>query len=254
YAVAITGIEGKEGASEQGAYIHLKPNWALIIETHAKPETASRLVNERALLIAQKIFGESVVEHNDDYRRSTVKIFQGPEAASQVLVSAQGSVILVANHAGAMRACLDTTAGRAPALSEDKTLEQLGAEVGRDPSVFAYVTALGVEKLVELSPVLMAGRDADPESISLFSDLTEHLSKQAGAGLLYASKFEGDGVTEKYLAFLRPQIAEALTEPLKPATGSFASLGMIPRSIESLTLLNVEGAGALPEHILKQLS
>lgn len=254
YAIAITGIESKAGETEEGAYIHLKPNFALIVETHAKPETASRLVSERASLIAQKLYGESVVAHTDDYRGSTVLVFQGPEAARQLLVSTHGSVILVANQAGAMKSCLDTVAGRAPGLAEDQTLKQMGPELRRDPSVFAYVTPEGIEKIVELSPVLIAGRDAESESISLFADLLDHLSKQAGVRLLYASKFEAGGVTEKYLTVLRPQIAEALTQPLKPAAANFRSLGMIPRSIERVTLLNVERAGELPEHVLKQLS
>jgi hypothetical protein len=255
YAIAITGIEAKAGETEEGAYIHLKPNFALIVETHSEPETASRLVNQRASLIAQKLYGESVVEHTDDYRGSTLLVFQGPEAARQLLVSTYGSVILVANQAEAMKSCLDTIAGRAPGLAEDPTLKQMGPEVGRDSLVFAYVTPGGIDKIVELSPVLIAGRDdAEPESISLFVDLIQHLSQQAGAGLLYGSKFEAGGVTERYLTVLRPQIAEALTQPLKSTAANFASPGMIPRSVESLTLLNVERAGELPERVLKQLS
>lgn len=254
YAIAITGIEAKANETEQGAYIHLKPNFVLIIETHGKPETASRLVSERASLIAQKLYGESVIEHTDDYRGSTLVVFQGPETARPLLVSTYGSVILVANQSDAIKACLDTIAGRAPSLTEDPTLNQMRQEVGTDPAIFAYVTPSGIEKTVELSPVLVAGRDADPESISLFTDLVEHLSKQASAGLLYASSFANDGVTEKYLMVLRPQIAEALTQPLKTTAGNYASQAMIPRSIEGLTLLNVERAGELPERVLKQLS
>jgi hypothetical protein len=128
-------------------------------------------------------------------------------------------------------------------------------EVGHDPSVFAYVTAAGIEKLVELGPLLIAGRSAEPESVSIFADLIEHLSKQAGAGLLYSSEFEAGGVTEKYLTVLRPQVAEALTQPLKSASAAgFESLALIPRGVESLTLLNVENAGELPERVFKHLS
>ena len=73
--------------------------------------------------------------------------------------------------------------------------------------------------------------------------------------MLYSLEFEADGVTEKYLTVLRPQVAEALTQPLKSASAAnFESLAMIPRGIESLTLLNVENAGELPERVLKQLS
>ncbi len=255
YAIAITGIESNTGETDDGPYLHLKPDFALIIETHTKPETATRLVRERASMIAQRIYGESVVEHSDDYRGLQLLVFEGPGPRHQVVASAVGTVILIANHPDAMKKCLDAIVGRAATLAEDSTLEQMRPEVGHDPSVFAYVTAAGFEKLVELGPLLIAGRSAEPESISMFADLIEHLSKQAGAGLLYSSGFDGVGVTEKYLTVLRPQVAEALTQPLKAASAAgFESLAMIPRVVESLTLLSVENAGEMPERVFKQLS
>lgn len=255
YAIAITGIESKSGETDEGPYIHLKPSFALIIETHTKPETASRLVRERASMIAQRIYGESVVEHSDGYRGATLLIFDGPGTGHQFVVSSVGSVILVANQADAIKQCLDAIAGRSANLAGDSNLNQRRPEVGRDPPVFAYVTPSGIEKLVELWPLLIAGRSAEPDSISVFADLIEHLSKQVGAGLLYSSEFEAGGVTEKYLTVLRPQVAEALTQPLKSASAaSFGSLVMIPRGVESLTLLNVGNAGELPERVLKELS
>jgi hypothetical protein len=255
YAIAITGIESDTGETDEGPYLHLKPAFALIIETHTKPDTAARLVRERASMIAQRIYGESAVEHSDDYRGSQLLIFDGPGTGHQLIVSSAGSVILIANQADAIRQCLDAIAGRAATLAEDSTLKQRRPEVGRDPSVFAYVTAAGIEKLVDLWPLLIAGRAAEPETVDTFADLVEHLSKQAGAGLLYSLEFEADGVNEKYLTVLRPQIAEALTQPLKSASAaSFESLAMIPREVESLTLVNVESAGELPERVFKQLS
>ena len=255
FAIAITGIESNTGETDEGPYIHLKPSFALIIETHTNPETASRLVRGRASMIAQRIYGESVVEHSDDYRGVQLLIFEGPGTGHQLVASSVGSVILVANQAGAIKQCLDAIAGRSATLAEDSELKQRRPEVGRDPSVFAYVTPSGIEKLVQLWPLLIAGRSAEPDSISVFADLIEHLSEQAGGALLYSLEFEADGVIEKYLTVLRPQVAEALTQPLKSASAAnFESLAMIPRGIESLTLLNVENAGELPERVLKQLS
>ncbi len=255
YAIAITGIESNAGETDEGPYLHLRPDFALIIETHTKPDTATRLVRERALIIAQRIYGESVVEHSEDYRASPLLIFDGPGTGHQLVVSSLGSVILLANQADAMKQCLDAITGRAATLADDATLKQMRPEVGRDPPVFGYVTAAGIEKLVDLWPLLIAGRAAEPETVGTFADLIEHLSKQAGAGLLYSSEFEADGVTEKYLTVLRPRIAEALTQPLKSASAaSFESLVMIPREAESLTLINVENAGELPERVFKKLS
>src|SRR5438309_4741220 len=55
FALAITGIESNAGETEDGAYIHLKPRFALIIETHLKPETATRVVRDSPPLIARPI-------------------------------------------------------------------------------------------------------------------------------------------------------------------------------------------------------
>jgi hypothetical protein len=103
--------------------------------------------------------------------------------------------------------------------------------------------------------LLIAGRAAEPSGVSILADLIEHLSKQADVGLLYTSRFDDGGVTEEYLTALRPRIAEALSQPLKAASAAgFESPPMIPRGIESLTLLSIENAGDTPERVFKQLS
>lgn len=255
FALAITGIESNAGETEEGAYIHLKPRFALIIETHLKPETASRLVRDRAPLIAQRIYGESVAEEAEDYRGARLSVFRSAEPGRQLLAAASGSVVLVANHPDAIKSCLDAMAGRTASLAEDSTLKEARGGLASDPSVFGYVTASGIQKLVELSPLLFAGGSSQAETANSISDLVEHLSNQAISGLLYSAKFEAGGVTERYLTLLRPEVSEALSEPLKPApTATFETLGFIPREVETLTLLNVERAGELPERVFKRLS
>ncbi len=255
FAIAVTGIESNAGETEEGAYIHLKPRFALIIETHLKPETATRLVRDRVPIIAQRIYGASVVEESEDYRGARLSVFRSTEPGRQLLASAFGSVVLIANHADAIKSCLDAIGGRTSSLAEDSTLKESRGEVGSDPSVFGYVTASGIQKLVELSPLLFAGGSSQAETANSVSDLVEHLSNQAISGLLYSAKFEGGGVTERYLTLLRLEVSEALSEPLKPApAATFETLGFIPREVENLTVLNVERAGELPERVFKRLS
>ena len=255
FAVVITGIESNTGETEEGPYIHLKPAFALIIETHMKPDTAARLVRERASLIAERIYGESVAEHPVEHLGSTLRVFEGPGSGHQLVVSSLGSVILIGNRADAATKCLDAIAGRATTLDQDQTLKQMRSEVGLDPEVFGYISAAGIEKLVELWPLLFAGRGGEPESIGAFADLIEHLAKQIGAGLFYSARFEQGGVTEKYLAALRPPVAEALSRPLKPVSGAASDVAAIlPDDFESVTVLNAENVGELPERVFKQLS
>ena len=255
FAIAVTGIQSQTGETDEGAFIHLKPLFCIIIETHTGPDTAARLVRDRASIIAERIYGGSVVEHSDSYQGSAMRVFEGPGAGHQLIVSSAGSVILLANHKEAATVCLDTIAGRTTSLEQDETLRTRKSEVGSDSAVFAYVTSTGIERLFEIWPLLIAGTRADPESVSPLADLIEHIAKQSGAVLIYSLGFQGDGVTEKYLTLLRPEIAEALIDPLKATSqASFQSLALVPRDVESITLLNVADAGELPERLLKHLS
>jgi len=255
YAVAVTGVEAQAGENEEGPYLHLKPDFALIIESHLKPQAATRLVQDRALLIAQKIYGESVAEDTDDYRGSHLLIFHGAESNRRLIASSFGSVIVLANQDAAMKSCVDAIAGGAASLAEDSTLKEMRSIVDHDSTVVGYVTARGVRKLFEIWPALIDGGSAEPGTVSSFTDLLQHISEQAAEGLLYSLQFADGGVTEKYLTVLRPPVARALAETLTPASeASLQVLAQIPQSIERLTLVEFQSVGDAPERILKQLS
>jgi len=255
FAIAVTGIQSQAGETEDGAFIHLKPLFCIIIETHMAPETAARLVRDRASIIAERIYGGSVVEHSDSHQGSIMRVFEGPGTGHQLIVSSAGSVILIANHKEAASICLDTIAGRTTSLEQDELLRDRRTEVGADPAVFAYVSSSGVERLFEIWPLLIAGTRAEPQSITSLSDLIEHIAKQSGAVLFYSLRFDGSGVIEKYLTVLRPEIAQALIEPLKATSQSaFVSLGLLPNDVEGFTLMSVANIGELPERLLKHLS
>jgi Protein of unknown function (DUF3352) len=256
YAIALTEVGAETGATEEGPYIHFKPRFALVIETHAKPETAARLVRERASIIAQRIYGGSVVEDSESYQGSALLVFHGPQPERQLVAAASGSVIVIANHAAPVKSCLDAIDGREASLADDETLSRMRPTMDQGAPVFAFVTESGMAKLVELGPALVASRfPADPDTIGSVAGLFEHLSKQSASGLLYSSEFAGGGVVEKYLTALKPLVAEGLAEPLKPAPGaSFPSLMLVPNDAKDFTILNVDRVGELPERALKSLS
>lgn len=254
-AIAVTGIESKTGETADGPFLHLKPLFCLVIETHTGPDTAARLVRNRASIIAERIYGESIVEHSDSHEGIALRVFEGPGSGHQLIVSSYGSAILLANQKEAVNVCLDAIAGRTTTLEQDQVFRSRKTEVGADPAVFAYVTSSGIERLLQIWPLLVRDSRADPDTVSSFSDLIEHMAKQSGANLFYSLGFQGAGVTERYLTVLRTEIAEALAEPLKGASqAGFPSLALLPRDIEGLTLLSVADSGALPERLLKHLS
>jgi len=255
-AVALTDVEAETGQTDEGPYLHFRPRLALIIETHAPPAAAARLVNQRAIIIAQRIYGMAVKQEEQEHQGTRLLVFRGAKTDSQLVAAAIGSVVVLTNYLEAMKASLDTIAGRSPSLAEDAALARLKPDIAGNAAVMAFVTETGINKLIALLPALAASRyAAEPETVASFTNLLEHLASQSAAGLLYSAEFKDGGVADHYLAALKPGIGEALAEAMKPAqAASFMSPQLIPREIEELTLLNVERAGELPERALKQLA
>ena len=255
FAFVLTGLEAEASTTEEGATLHFKPRVAAVIETHSSSSTARRLAEEQATALARKIYGDGVAEERRDYFGAEILIFPGPRPDRQVVAAYAGSVVIISNHTSAVESCLDAIGGRAPTISEDATLKERRADLDADAAIFAFMTEAGVEKLIEFLPAILASRfTTDPDRISTVANLSDHLLKQTTSGLLYGATFESGGVKEKYLTVLHPQMAAAISEPLKSATrANLESLGFIPRQIEDLTILNVEGVGELPDRLLKQL-
>ena len=255
YAIALSGIEASSGATDEGPYINFKPRFVLIAETHASPESVSSLMKERALLMAQRVYGESVTEDSQDYQGSQLMVFHGPTPDREFVAASTGSVALISNNTQAMKACFDAIAGRAKTLAEDETLKQRRPAVDNNSSVFGFVTESGVDKLAELGPAIIASRTpASADRINSFSDLLQNVSKATVVGLLYAAEFTSGGVAERYLAVLRPRVAESLMPAFTRGTPDMNSLLLVPRDIREATLLNVQRVGELPERALKQIA
>src|SRR4030095_14224429 len=75
-AIAITKVESQTGETADGPFLHLRPLFCLVIETHSGPDTAARLVRERASIIAERIYGESIVERSDSHEGIALRVFE----------------------------------------------------------------------------------------------------------------------------------------------------------------------------------
>src|SRR5215467_7691886 len=68
FAIAITGIETETGSEEEGPYVRFKPRVALIVQSHASPEIAARIVRDRASILAARLFGGSFDQQSRNYQ------------------------------------------------------------------------------------------------------------------------------------------------------------------------------------------
>jgi hypothetical protein len=212
-------------------------------------------MNECANLLAQRVYGESVTEESLDYNATALKVFHGPTPDRELVAASSGSVALTGNNTEAMKACIDSIGGRSQTLADDETLKRRRSAVDSNASVFGFVTEAGVRKLAEIGPAIIASRSpARADRVSAFSDLLQNVSKATIIGLLYAAELTPQGVTERYLAVLRPHVAESLMPAFSVGAPEMNSLSLVPRDSREATLIRVQRVGELPERALKQIA
>jgi hypothetical protein len=237
FGLAITGLESDAGSTADGPYLHFKPHFAVVIETHSSPALAERMVRDKVRIAARRLFGDSTVEDIDSYRGTDLLVFRGPEPARRMLAASSGSLILIGNDSGAVESCLDAIAGRVQSLADDQVLSRFRPVVDRDASIFGYFTAAGIERLSTIGPAIISSRfTTDPDRIGAFASLFRHISGQAVSGVLYGAQFTPEGVTDRYLTVVSPWIASAMSETFRVSGGAPDQdcLRFIPRSAEGL--------------------
>jgi hypothetical protein len=211
-------------------------------------------VSQRASIVAERIFGSGTAETSEQYGDTRIKVFSRADLDRRLVVGCIGSVIVLANGQEPARTCLDTIAGKAASLQSDPALVEARKSVAQDSAVFAFVTPIGLQKLIELAPIAM--RDAaSADTAAAAVSLLEHLSKQASDGLSYSAGFVHGGVRERIRWGLKQPVAEALAGATVPsAERSFESLELVPRDVDGITLINIDRAGELPERLLQQIA
>ena len=256
FGLAVTGLEAETGSTDEGPYVHFKPHFALIVETHSSPAVAERLVRDKVGILARRIFGDAADDETGNYQGVEFHVFHGADSSRQLLTAATSSLILIGNDQSALKSCLDCVAGRAPNLADDPVLARFRPVVDRDALIFGYMTSAGIGKLSAIGPAIISSRfTTDPDRMNAIGSLFQHISDQALTGLLYGAQFTAEGVTDRYLTVTSPYIASAMTEAFKPSGGVDRDcLKLVPRTAEDFTVVNVEELGGLPERALKRIS
>src|SRR5262249_40933285 len=184
-----------------GPFVHLKPHFVLVIETHSNPAVAERVVRDKVGIVARRLFGESAVHDVDSYQGIEVHTFHGSDSTRPMLAASTASLVLIANDRTALESCVDAISGRVQNMADDPVLARFRPTVDHNASMFGYLTAAGIDKLSAIGPAILSSRfTTDPERMSSVASLFRHISSQALSGLLY-----GGGVTGEQAQGGRPQ-------------------------------------------------
>lgn len=195
------------GTTEEGDTLRIKPEGAILIETHTS-EGRIRAPFEHALqALAEKTYGHPIP------RRITLDgvdfiEWSAPEGSRQIVGTIIGSLVIVGNSEHAVQNCLAVSLGRRTSLKDDPELGRMRLHLGGEHALtFGYVPPGNSARLLAVGLPLLFGRaPGDSE----FQRIITNGAAKIFASLGWTSRAYLTGMEDRYLINLQPSIATRL--------------------------------------------
>lgn len=227
-AVVITDL----GTAEEGDTLRVKPEGALLIETHTS-EGRIRPPFEQALkTLAEKTYVRPTS------RRITLDGAEfsewiSPDGSRQLVGAVVGSLIIVGNSEHSVRNCLAVSSGRRPALKDDSELREMRLQLDAAHALtFGYVPRGNSARLLSVGlPLLLGHSPGDSDFQRL---ITTGAAKVFGS-LAWTSRPYLTGIEDRYLITLQPSIITRLKPVFNPVIAESQIQRILPNDVYSVT-------------------
>lgn len=207
-AVVVTNL----GTTESGDTLNVKPEAALIVETHTSEGRIRAPIERRLETLVRTTYLNPQVEHSVV---DGVELIEWGEPNGRKLIAAfNGSVVIIGNSRQVVDACLAVAHRGAPSLQPSPELHSARMSGdARNALVFGYVPAIGSPKLMSLGiPILSGQQLVDPQ----FQRLAQNTASRLIGTLTWTSRPFRGGIEDRYYIGLH----RAVVEELSPGFGS----------------------------------
>jgi hypothetical protein len=227
-ALAVTGLD----ASEQEDTLRVKPEFALIAETHTSAWRTKPAVISAVKQLASFVYGASnCTERSADAEYVECSVAGGER---KIVGAVDGTLVVVGNTESAVRSCLEAKRGTRPNLLSDPELVRVRSRLVSNQTLgFGYVSASNSAKLFSwAAPLVMRVGPGNRQ-------LEQLLAVSAGKilrGVAWTAESTGSGIEDRYLFSLEPEVVSRL-QPAFEMTGRDENVWkLVPGDFESLTI------------------
>ena len=227
-ALVVVGLS----TSEQEDTLKVRPEIALIAETHTSRWRTRAVMVEGVKRLANFAYGASSCVGPDD----NSDLFQCAIAGSdRKLVGAiHGTTIILANSDNALRSCLDVRGGTRPSIRTDTEFLRSRSSVVADQSLgFGYISAANSAKLFSwAAPLLMGLAPGDQQ-------LQQLLAVSAGKilrGIAWTAVPSRGGIEDRFMFSLEPGVVARLQPAFETSQRDDNFWKLVPSGFQSLTI------------------
>ncbi|HEV2827707.1 MAG TPA: hypothetical protein VGW76_08880 [Pyrinomonadaceae bacterium] len=224
--------------TEEGDALKVKPEGALIIETHTAEGRIRPVVEEAVKTLAEKTYGRPT-ERRTKLEGIEFIEWVAPEDSRQIVTAIFGSLVVVGTSQHVVQQCLAVAQGRAPALNRDPELVTMRTRLEADRTLtFGYVPPRNSAKLLAVSiPILLGRAPGDSE----FQRLITNGAMKVFGSVGWSSTRFSTGIEDRYLINLEPAVVDRLKPNFVPVGGN--SHAPLPK-VYSVTTYNFTNPAA----------
>jgi len=218
--------------SEEADTLKVRPEVALIAETHTSRWRTKAAAVEAVKHLANFVYGASMCsERSADAEYIECSIAGGER---KIVGAVDGTLVVIGNSDNAVRSCLEVRRGVRPSIHTDTELVKVRANVTSNNTLgFGYISPANSAKLFSwAAPLLMRQAPGNQQ-------LEQLLAVSAGKvlrGVAWTANPSPQGIEDRFLFSLEPGVVSRLQPAFETAERDENFWKLVPESFESLTI------------------
>ena len=227
------------GAREEADTMTLKPEAALLIETHTSRRRIRTTVEQALQTFAERFYSRPTL------RRAVVDgdeflIWSAADNNRQIVAIIDDSLVIVANSDRAVKACLEARRGLRPSLNNDPELQQMRNNLSANGALaFGFVPSSHAPELLALATPVALGRAPGGAQIdNLVARSAAKILSSAG----WSARLREGAIEDHYLFTLNPAVASRMRPVFQPSQQPVTPSAFVPKSVQSVTVYRFKQA------------
>ena len=227
-ALVVVGMN----TSEEGDTLKVRPDVALIAETHTAKWRTKPAVVEIVKKMANLKYGAAMCNERGgdaDYIECSVA---GGER--KIIGTVDGTLVVIGNSDNAVRSCLEARRGSRPNMRTDNELLKVRSNLMSEKTLgFGYVSPANSAKLFSwVAPLWLEWGPGDQQ-------IEQLLAVSAGKilrGIAWTTSSSNGGIEDRFLFSLEPGVVSRLQPAFETAERDENFWKLVPESFQSLTI------------------
>src|SRR5258705_2187283 len=150
-------------ATEEGDTLRVRPDVALIVETHTSARRLRPTAVEAVKRIATFAYGQSSCAQHTEGAEYVECV--APVGDRKIVAALEGSLVISANSKKAVQSCLEVRRGQRPSIHTDAEMLRTRTTLSSDKTLaFGYISSANSAKLFSMAaPLVMGKAPGDPQ-------------------------------------------------------------------------------------------